>query len=49
MRSFFVRYDYSNQAKEDKLGRVRCMNRRDEECIQGFGWKARRKETIRKI
>jgi hypothetical protein len=30
------------------MGRVCSMNGREEECIQGFGVKARRKDTTRK-
>jgi hypothetical protein len=34
--------------KENEKGRACSMHAREEECIQGFGWKARRKETTRK-
>jgi hypothetical protein len=34
--------------KEDEIGRVCSMHGREDECIQGFGRKNRRKETTRK-
>jgi Uri superfamily endonuclease len=33
---------------EDEMGRKLSTHRREEECIQGFGGKDRRKETTRK-
>jgi hypothetical protein len=36
------------QVKEDEMGRACTMHRREEERMQGFGGKARRKETARK-
>jgi hypothetical protein len=35
--------------KEDKMGRACITYGEEEECIQDFGGKARRKETTRKI
>jgi hypothetical protein len=32
-----------DQAKEDEMGRACSTHMREEECIQGLGWKARRK------
>jgi hypothetical protein len=36
-------------AKEDEMGRACSKNGGEEECIQGIGGKARRKETTRKM
>jgi hypothetical protein len=36
------------QVEEGEIGRERSMHGREEECLQGFGRKARRKETTRK-
>jgi hypothetical protein len=35
--------------KEDEIGRVCGMHKREDECIQGFGMKTRWKETTMKI
>jgi hypothetical protein len=37
-----------NPVKEDEMGRASSMNGREEEYIQDFGGKARRKEATRK-
>jgi hypothetical protein len=34
--------------KENEVGRACGMHGRGEECVQGFDWKARRKETTLK-
>jgi hypothetical protein len=38
----------SDQVKEDDMVRAGSMHRREEECIEGFGGKAIRKETTTK-
>jgi hypothetical protein len=53
MRSFMTcilrKYNYNDQIKEDEMGRACTTHGGEQECIQGFGEKARRKETTRKI
>jgi hypothetical protein len=39
----------NDEVKEDEMGRACSIYGRDEECIQGFGGKASRKETARKM
>jgi hypothetical protein len=41
------KYKYNNQIKEDEMGRI-CSKDGEEECIEDFGGKARRKETSRR-
>jgi hypothetical protein len=40
----FAKYNYNDQVKEDEMGRACSMNGGQEECIQDFGGKARRKD-----
>jgi hypothetical protein len=45
----FAKYNSNDQVKEDEMGRACSANGEEEECIEDFGGKARRKETTRKI
>jgi hypothetical protein len=44
----FYTGQYNYQVKEDKMGRACTTNGGEEDRIQDFGGKARRKETTRK-
>jgi hypothetical protein len=43
-----TKYNKNDQVKEDEISRACSMYGGEEECIQGFGRKVRRKETIMK-
>jgi hypothetical protein len=42
----FVKYNSSDQVKEDEVGSACISHGREEECIQTCGVKARRKEPL---
>jgi hypothetical protein len=44
----FAKYNQNDLVKEDEIGSAYSMHQGEEECIQGFGGKARRKETTMK-
>jgi hypothetical protein len=39
----FVKYNQNSQVKEDEMCGACSTHEREEECVQGFGGKARRK------
>jgi hypothetical protein len=41
-------YNENDQVNEYEMDRACSTHRTEEDCIQGFGVKARRKETVRK-
>jgi hypothetical protein len=41
-------YNYNEEVKEEEMGKEISTHGREEEYIQGFGGKARRKENTRK-
>jgi hypothetical protein len=43
-----AKYNYRVQVKEDEMGRACSTHGAEEECVEDFGWKSRRKETTRK-
>jgi hypothetical protein len=49
MRSFIIvlvpKYQYEGEVKENEVGRASSRHGRGEKSVQGFGGKARRKET----
>jgi hypothetical protein len=45
---WFTKYNSNDQVKEDEMGRACGTYRGEDESIEDFGGKARRKETTRK-
>jgi hypothetical protein len=45
----FIRYNWNYQVEEDEMDRVCIMHVSEEDCLQGFGGEARRREATEKI
>jgi hypothetical protein len=45
----FVKYNWNEQILEDKMGRTCRMHDIEEKCMWGYGEKAKKKQTSRKI